>query len=655
MKRVCGSLVCLVFLGILGVTSLQAQDGFWTQLTPTGSLPTACGYPSAVYDSARDRILVFGGVVWATSFNDVWALSLGGSPQWTQLAPSGPLPNTRHNHAAIYDPVRDRMIIFGGGRYHEGPWNDVWALSLGGSPHWTQLVPTGVPPDARAGFNAIYDPLRDRMLIFGGGGAAGAYNDVWALSLGPTPEWTELTPSGTPPSPRGAPVIYDPVRDRMVLFGGGGPTGSYNDVWALSLGGSPQWTQLTPSGTPPVPRGGFTTIYDAAGDRMIVFGGNRIDHAAYLGNNEVWALPLGDSPQWTQLAPSGTLPIGRYSHMAVYDPVRGRMIVTCGDSYYGTYLNDTWALSWGPTSAVSVECPADMVVPGYSTIPSLSLVGFRITNVGTIASAFSYSVEATGPATLVDKGNPASLSGTTPVLDPGASYYPPEAELLIPAIREDGEQRITYHANVYGEPMNSQSCMTVVTFGSPLAVFVSAFDATALEDAVELSWEIVSDEEVLGFKVYRLVEGAPASEDLTSGGLIAAHARTYRDEGVARGYTYAYTLAVSLTGGSEVRSQTVTAKTEGYAFALHQNAPNPFNPTTTISFTLPEEARAALVIYDVNGRSVKTLADDVVGEGYHERVWDGTDQSGSHVGSGVYFCRLTAGGRTLTRKLVLLK
>ena len=396
MKRVCGSLVCLVFLSILGVTSLQAQDGLWAQLTPTGPLPTACGYPSAVYDSARDRILVFGGVVWATSFNDVWALSLGGSSQWTKLTPSGALPNTRHNHAAIYDPVRDQMIIFGGGRYHEGPWNDVWALSLDGSPHWTQLAPTGVLPGARAGFNAIYDPLRDRMLIFGGGSATGAYNDVWALSLGGSPQWTELTPSGTPPSPRGSPVIYDPVRDRMVLFGGCGPSGCLNDAWALSLDGSPHWTQLTPSGTPPVPRGAFTTVYDAAGDRMVVFGGNRIDHAAYLGNNEVWALSLGDSPQWTQLAPSGTLPVGRYSQMAVYDLTRGQMIVTSGDSYYGNYLNDAWALTWGPPSGVFTPRGGDVVV-----VPPDSLTGatpVTVTFNSVIVAGFtSLHIYDTGP------------------------------------------------------------------------------------------------------------------------------------------------------------------------------------------------------------------------------------------------------------------
>jgi hypothetical protein len=91
------------------------------------------------------------------------------------------------------------------------------------------------------------------------------------------------------------------------------------------------------------------------------------------------------------------------------------------------------------------------------------------------------------------------------------------------------------------------------------------------------------------------------------------------------------------------------------AFELGQNHPNPFNPSTTISFTLPERARVTLLIYDVQGRLLRTLVDDMVGEGYQERMWDGKDASGSQVGSGVYFYRLTAGDKTLTKKMVLLK
>ena len=127
------------------------------------------------------------------------------------------------------------------------------------------------------------------------------------------------------------------------------------------------------------------------------------------------------------------------------------------------------------------------------------------------------------------------------------------------------------------------------------------------------------------------------------------------DKGVSGGNTYEYTLVVVLADRSEVRSQTVSVKTNAYRLALHQNHPNPFNPSTTISFTVPERARVTLSIYDVQGRLMRTLVDEIIGEGYRERIWDGRDAGGSEVGSGVYFCRLAAGNKTLTRKMVLLR
>ena len=90
-------------------------------------------------------------------------------------------------------------------------------------------------------------------------------------------------------------------------------------------------------------------------------------------------------------------------------------------------------------------------------------------------------------------------------------------------------------------------------------------------------------------------------------------------------------------------------------FALQQNHPNPLNPTTTIEFSLDRQARATLAIYDVQGRLVRTLVDDIIGSGYQERIWDGKDSQGNPVSSGVYFYRLTAGNKTLTKKMVLLK
>jgi hypothetical protein len=90
---------------------------------------------------------------------------------------------------------------------------------------------------------------------------------------------------------------------------------------------------------------------------------------------------------------------------------------------------------------------------------------------------------------------------------------------------------------------------------------------------------------------------------------------------------------------------------------LAQNYPNPFNPTTTIDFALPsgQPARVALVVYDVTGARVRTLVDRTLPGGRHSIRWDGRNEAGSPVGSGVYFYRLSAAGATQTRKMVLLK
>ena len=71
---------------------------------------------------------------------------------------------------AIYDPVRNRMITFGGSTSDEyfGVNNNTWELRLDGTPTWNQLAPTGTLPSARRSGTAIYDPLRDRMVLFGG-------------------------------------------------------------------------------------------------------------------------------------------------------------------------------------------------------------------------------------------------------------------------------------------------------------------------------------------------------------------------------------------------------------------------------------------------------------------------------------------------------
>jgi hypothetical protein len=91
------------------------------------------------------------------------------------------------------------------------------------------------------------------------------------------------------------------------------------------------------------------------------------------------------------------------------------------------------------------------------------------------------------------------------------------------------------------------------------------------------------------------------------------------------------------------------------SFSLSQNYPNPFNPVTKIDYTLPEAADAKLEIYNVRGQRVRTLVNDHLPAGVHFIHWDSRDMYGQSVAAGIYFYRLQAGPRTLTRKMLLLK
>jgi subtilisin-like proprotein convertase family protein len=91
------------------------------------------------------------------------------------------------------------------------------------------------------------------------------------------------------------------------------------------------------------------------------------------------------------------------------------------------------------------------------------------------------------------------------------------------------------------------------------------------------------------------------------------------------------------------------------AVALEGNVPNPFNPRTEIRFGLPRECNVDLSVFDLRGRRVAELIDDLLPAGHHAVAWDGTDDAGGRVASGTYFCRLRADGRTLVRKLNMIK
>jgi hypothetical protein len=304
----------------------------WTEVVGWSNEPELAGH-TMVLDAARERLLVLGSQgLWAWSLED---------DDWTPLP--APAPVIRSSHSAILDGERDRMVVFGG--YRSGPLNDLWEYSLSSST-WSQIVPTGTPPDSTCNHVAIWDPRRDRMIVHGGQST----HRTFALDLA-THHWTEILTAVNPGIRSGHVAAYDAARDRMIVFGGEEePFRDTRDTWALSLSGTPEWSLLAGAGGPHVPDA-CTGFVDPVRDRFIVLTGGW-----KYQSTRPYALALDGTPIWTPLHPQGEV-AGRGYHAAVYDARSDRMYLYGG--YYLGGLGDTerdaevHSLVWG-TPAVDV-------------------------------------------------------------------------------------------------------------------------------------------------------------------------------------------------------------------------------------------------------------------------------------------------------------
>jgi hypothetical protein len=339
------------------VMILNGANGLSSSATWSQDGPVPRYHTSAVYDSATDQMIVFGGVQdSAAALNDVWAeeqvVADGQAAQvttnWVQIFPTGTAPSARFGHSAYYDSFSNRMMLFGGANTSTTCLNDVWALndanSSLGAPAWFAMNPSGTLPLARMNHSAVYDSARNVLIAFGGTNCAGGYfSDVWTLSNangeGGTPRWTKLSPSGAPPAAReNASVVYDSVNNILALYAGDAGGNGFSDVWTLSnangQGGTPQWTQLLPTGTAPNARTGQSAVYDSFNNRMVIFGGiNSLTGTSFMG--DTWILTnangLGGASAWIAEKVSGTAPLRRF-HAAFYDSSFNDMVVFGGES-----------------------------------------------------------------------------------------------------------------------------------------------------------------------------------------------------------------------------------------------------------------------------------------------------------------------------------
>lgn len=215
-----------------------------------------------------------------------------------------------------------------------------------------------------------------------------------------------------------------------------------------------------------------------------------------------------------------------------------------------------------------------------------------------------------------------------------------------------------YHESPANAP-NSPCGQLIGAFGpacdGTVPVAVAFFDVAAVDNSVHVTWEIAGGEEVVGYKLYRTTLPHGSAKILNDGIILSSRERSFVDDAIDPGKTYEYRLGVLLPDQSEMFSAPVTVTIHNFIFALERNIPNPFNPTTTIPYSIEEAGHVILRIYDVRGNLITTLVDENKPAGRHTAVWTAKSQDGIPVASGIYFAQLQSQGNVSTQKMMLLK
>ncbi len=256
--------------------------------------------------------------------------------QWNgtgwQLVETTITPSSRTYFAAVADPVRDTLVLIGGGAGGTVSLPDLWEL---GADRWT-LASTTL--QARSLPAATYDPRRRQVVVFGGRDDTGfisvvlddliTWDGATATRVAQTPVW---------PAPRsGAAMVYDPRRDEIVMFGGRDNSDYLGDTWTLK---GTTWTRHLASG--PSKRDEARMFVDATG--VVLYGG--YDGVA---QNDAWRW---DGAQWIPLGPQA--PGRRNGHGIAYDEGRGRAVLFGGSTTDG----ETWEWTGSRWEKIGTRTP----------------------------------------------------------------------------------------------------------------------------------------------------------------------------------------------------------------------------------------------------------------------------------------------------------
>lgn len=197
-----------------------------------------------------------------------------------------------------------------------------------------------------------------------------------------------------------------------------------------------------------------------------------------------------------------------------------------------------------------------------------------------------------------------------------------------------------------------------LTQSSSLPVELSSFSGSVNGNGVLLKWTTATEVNNYGFEIERSSEYSGWSQVgfvAGSGNSNSVHNYSFTDKPNG-GITFSYRIKQIDNDGTFKYYDAITVSINGTnQTRLLLNSPNPFNPSTTIKFYVPSTENVTLTIYNIIGEEVTTLVNNQVSAGYHITYWNGKDNFGNTVASGIYLYRLQAGNFVETKKMNLLK
>jgi len=279
-------------------------------LVPSDVKPSPRYAHAMAYDSARNRIVLFGGSDWS---NDTWERE---GTQWILKTPiHKPLP--RYGHIMAYDSARGKVILFGGmtcsktNIYEDIRSDETWEWD------WTLRTPLHKPSGRRVSAMA-YDSGRGKIVLFGGETDSAYSDETWEWD---GTDWTLRTPVHKPAAMWGTAMAYDSKRLKIFFFRG------YGWMTEMCQWDGTDWAITSPANSSA--KCSHAMAYDPFRDRFVL-----------IGQDETWEY---DGTNWSLKSPEDK-PMPVWGHALIYDPVRRKAVLFGGE--VGCYpTNDTW--EWG--------------------------------------------------------------------------------------------------------------------------------------------------------------------------------------------------------------------------------------------------------------------------------------------------------------------